>query len=219
MILPRVDARWRPQRQPRVLLLIVVVTHLALLLGWNAHLATRRAAPAGSPEVLSWLLLPTTPPTAPPVRTAAPTTAPTVPPRPAAAPRREPAQPTTLVTPPRQDPPANAALTSERPAAPAPQAAAAPTPPNPASGPTGSTLMSGEATRRAIRETARQPLLSERAALATAQPFHRGAERLADAASAAGKGDCLQGDYAGGGMGLLSLPFLAAAAARGQCAR
>ena len=78
--------------------------------------------------------------------------------------------------------------------------------------------MTGDATRRAIREAARQPLLSERAAQATGQPFRRGAERLADAASGAGKGDCLKGEYAGGGMGLLSLPFLAVAAARGDCA-
>lgn len=209
-------------------MLAVLAAHLALLLGWNAHLAAPRALPAGAAEVWTWLLLPTAPPAATPVPTPEPTTAPAASPRPATAPRREPARPTvatpaeratTLVMPPRPDPPANAAPALGRPAAAEPLMAAAPAPPSPASGPTGSQLMSGEATRRAIRESARQPLLSERAAQATAQPFHRGAERLADAASAAGKGDCLKGDAAGGGMGLLSLPFLALAAARGQCAR
>ena len=33
------------------------------------------------------------------------------------------------------------------------------------------------------------------------------------------RGDCLKGEYLGGGMGLLSLPFLAAAALREQCRR
>lgn len=42
-------------------------------------------------------------------------------------------------------------------------------------------------------------------------------QALPDAIAATAKGDCLKGEYAGGGMGLLSLPFLAAAALRGDC--
>lgn len=44
-------------------------------------------------------------------------------------------------------------------------------------------------------------------------------ERLANNVREAGKGDCAKGEYAGGGMGLLSLPFLAIAAAAGNCAK
>jgi hypothetical protein len=40
---------------------------------------------------------------------------------------------------------------------------------------------------------------------------------LPRAVASSAKGDCLKGEYAGGGMGLLSLPFLALAAARDAC--
>jgi hypothetical protein len=80
-------------------------------------------------------------------------------------------------------------------------------------------LLQTAASRQAIRDAARNPLLSERAALATGIQPTTGAERLAAATGAAAKGDCLKGDFAGGGMGLLSLPFLAVAATTGQCAK
>jgi hypothetical protein len=79
-------------------------------------------------------------------------------------------------------------------------------------------LMDGEATRRAIRATAREPGLASQAgrqgpALQTPD------ERLGEQVQRSAKGDCLKGEYLGGGMGLLSLPFLAAAALRDQCRR
>jgi hypothetical protein len=40
---------------------------------------------------------------------------------------------------------------------------------------------------------------------------------LPRAVASSAKGDCLKGEYAGGGMGLLSLPFLALAAVRDAC--
>jgi hypothetical protein len=40
---------------------------------------------------------------------------------------------------------------------------------------------------------------------------------LPHAVAAAAKGDCTKGQFVGGGMGLLSLPFLAVAAVRGDC--
>jgi hypothetical protein len=40
---------------------------------------------------------------------------------------------------------------------------------------------------------------------------------LPNAVAASAKGDCLKGEYLGGGMGLLSAPFLAFAAAAGHC--
>ena len=44
-------------------------------------------------------------------------------------------------------------------------------------------------------------------------------ERLGEQVQQSAKGDCLKGEYLGGGMGLLSLPFLAAAALKGDCRR
>ena len=79
-------------------------------------------------------------------------------------------------------------------------------------------LMDGEATRRAICAAAREPGLAAQAgrqgpALQTPD------ERLGEQVQRSAKGDCLKGEYLGGGMGLLSLPFLAAAALRDQCRR
>ena len=42
-------------------------------------------------------------------------------------------------------------------------------------------------------------------------------QALPDAVAASAKGDCLKGEYALGGMGLLSLPFLALAVATDAC--
>ena len=89
----------------------------------------------------------------------------------------------------------------------------------PASAPKQERLLDNAATRQAIRDAARGPLLSERAATATGIAPVTAAERLSNGAAAAAKGDCGKGEFAGGGMGLLSLPFLVAAAATGQCAR
>jgi hypothetical protein len=86
-----------------------------------------------------------------------------------------------------------------------------------ASAPARPLLLDTPATRQALRQMARQPLLVERAADATGIALPAGAERRAQAASAAGKGDCVKGEYFGAGAGLLSTPFLIVAAARGQC--
>ena len=81
-------------------------------------------------------------------------------------------------------------------------------------------LLDTEATRRAIRASAREPSLIGQVARAGTEPRPPGAqERLGNDMKAAGTGDCLKGDYPGAGMGLLSLPFLAVAAARGTCAQ
>ena len=75
------------------------------------------------------------------------------------------------------------------------------------------------ATQRAIRESARQ------SSLATQARDEQGANPLSTSAKLgnnieqAAHGDCAKGEYAGAGMGLLSLPFLAAAALSGSCAR
>ena len=81
-------------------------------------------------------------------------------------------------------------------------------------------LLDTEATRRAIRASARTPSLADRLAQAREEPERPGAQaRLANGVKAAGQGDCTKGEFAGAGMGLLSLPFLAIAAAQGDCAK
>lgn len=102
-------------------------------------------------------------------------------------------------------------------------AAAAPPPAasSAASGPSGRELMDGAATRLAVRQSTRgAPLLSERADQASQAPERLDASaRLGREIKDAGAGDCLKGEYAGGGMGLLSAPFLLLAQARGKCAK
>lgn len=100
----------------------------------------------------------------------------------------------------------------------APQQAPVDTPDTlpPAAG-TGS-LLTSEATRRAIQQATRAPLLSERAASASLDPGRETTQqRLSREMARAGHGDCLKGEFAGAGMGLLSLPFLLAAEAGGKC--
>ena len=80
--------------------------------------------------------------------------------------------------------------------------------------------LDSDATRAAVREAARQRSMQERhleASEATSPMSPR--ERLSQAIARSGTGDCLKGEYAGGGMGLLSLPFWLAAEARGKCRR
>jgi len=101
-------------------------------------------------------------------------------------------------------------------------------------------FLDGAATRRAIRAVARgeNATLAERGSALTheepgsellaADGTHAGMKRnlpppppavqLAQGIAAAHKGDCGKGEYLGGGMGLLSAPFLLAAEALGKCA-
>jgi len=119
---------------------------------------------------------------------------------------------------------------------PAPPAVAAATPP--ASAPADLSFLNNAATRQAIRAVARGDTLSSHAnaltheepgsELLAADGSHVGttrnlpppppAELLARNIEAAHKGDCGKGEYVGGGMGLLSAPFLLAAEAMGKCA-
>ncbi len=81
-------------------------------------------------------------------------------------------------------------------------------------------LINSEATRRALHQATRTPLLSERAAQAIGDgPPLEQSVRLGQEIQKAGNGDCLKGEFAGGGAGILSLPFWLLAEARGKCAR
>ncbi|WP_431265549.1 hypothetical protein ACQ859_09380 [Roseateles chitinivorans] len=90
-----------------------------------------------------------------------------------------------------------------------------------ASGPSGRDLMYGAATQRAVRQgTQGQPLLAERADNASLAPDRIDAStKLGNEMMKGATGDCLKGEFAGAGAGLLSLPFWALAEARGKCRR
>nr|WP_316644121.1 hypothetical protein [uncultured Roseateles sp.] len=77
-----------------------------------------------------------------------------------------------------------------------------------------------EKTRQAIRQMAAQPSIREQAAQASDAPRKLTAgERFGQEVQQAATGDCLKGEFLGGGMGILSAPFWALAEARGKCRR
>ncbi|MBO9688857.1 MAG: hypothetical protein J7598_19825 [Mitsuaria chitosanitabida] len=104
---------------------------------------------------------------------------------------------------------------------PSPETQVATSPPPAASGPSGRDLMYGAATQRAIRQgTQGQPLLSERADQANQAPERvEASAKLGKEIMKGATTDCLKGEFAGAGMGLLSAPFLLLAEARGKCRR
>ncbi|MBQ0958955.1 hypothetical protein KAK06_08280 [Ideonella sp. 4Y11] len=183
-----------------------LVLLLHLLLAWALHTLMRRpTAPAAAEPTLQWITLP--PLTAVP---AAPAPAP----RAATAPRAVIRPSAAAPQPPALAPREAALRLVEAPTAPepvAPPASAASAPPT--------RLLDSAASRQALRQMGAQPLLSERAARAMDTEVTRTDAALANGVKAAQHGDCLKGEFSGAGWGLLSLPALAVAAARGQCAR
>ena len=148
----------------------------------------------------------------------------TLPPAPAATePRTAPAeQPTRRAARRTIAPPLQAALPAS--AASAPDVAAAPSGAASAATASASTpagdLLDSEASRRAIREAARQPSTGEMGAIATdAKPPLSAQQRMGQEIARGARGDCLKGEYAGAGMGLLSLPFWLIAEMRDKCRR
>ena len=212
---------WAPRRRPG-LLALVLLGHVGLLLGWHLELLprVRGAQPPAPRPALVWLSIaarpqPRTEPAAAPqpsparpaqsgarLVTVGPVPGPTAPLPTAMA---EPA-PGTGLTP---DPaPVTTAIHLPAPEAPA-SAASAPR----------QRLMDTAATRAAIHQSGRTPLWAERTASAIDQAFVSNANKQAQAVAQSAKGDCLKGEFGGGGMGLLSLPFLVVAEASGHCAR
>ncbi|MDT9000472.1 hypothetical protein RQP53_14460 [Paucibacter sp. APW11] len=81
-------------------------------------------------------------------------------------------------------------------------------------------LIDSAATRRALRDAARGALNEERFSQASGIPQGPDAsQRMAQQVQRSAKGDCLKGEFLGGGLGLLSLPFYLAAEAAGKCSR
>lgn len=186
----------------------VAAVHVLALLTWPTG-NERRRAPADPARVGVRLIAPTPPrpPLAPPAVAARPRARsaairrvpPAMTPTPAPAPAPAPTLPPVA---------AAAAVDDDAAAPPGDAASAAPLP----------SLLDGDATRRAIRAAARDPGLAARAERFDAPAATRDARLGAEIARGA-RGDCLKGEYAGAGMGLLSLPFLAAAALRDRCRR
>jgi hypothetical protein len=83
-----------------------------------------------------------------------------------------------------------------------------------ASEPPAERLLDSEATRMAIRQSARQPLLHERAALANGDDIGRTDTGMAGGVASAGKPDCAKMQAPGG---ILGLPIIAAMVASGKC--
>ena len=187
----------RHARSRVVVALAVLAAHLALLLWWLRSDRLSHGVPPAQPRVAVRLIaLPPLP---------APRSEPAVAARERHAAPRARSPVSALPMPKSPEAISVAPLAAE---APASQAVAEPPP----------SLMDGEATRRAIRAAAREPGLA--APAGRQGPAWRTPDaRLGDQVQQSAKGDCLKGEYLGGGMGLLSLPFLAAAALKGDCRR
>ena len=197
-----------PRRWP--LTLLVISLHAILLGGLQWGLSKRRAEPAPEARRVTVLLLPdrrvqaVTPPV-----TARPVTERRAIDRPAPPD----APPGTSPTPQPTEAPPPPATTAEVPAS-----LALPSTPA-ASGPR-ERLLDSAATRNALRQSAHEPLSAERHAEAQGQEVGvSSSEKLGRKIQQAGYGDCGKGQYAGGGMGLLSAPFYLLAEASGKCAK
>lgn len=187
-----------PARRQGLLLALVLLAHALLLFGLFAQRQTpRRPDPATTTRVTIPLRLIAARPAPPPARITPPARQ-----APAAAVRTARPAPAPASIEPTAPVEQTAAIT------PAPPASAA------ASGPTQPLLLDSEATRRAIRQAAR-----EAAPLTAAPPGETEQQRLARRIEQSGHGDCLKGEFIGGGMGLLSAPFWLLAEARGKCKR
>lgn len=73
-------------------------------------------------------------------------------------------------------------------------------------------LLDSAAGREAVQSAARQGLVRPQIHAQREDPLATGMREAA-------RGDCMKGEFKGGGMGLLSLPMLAAAALKGECSR
>jgi len=81
-------------------------------------------------------------------------------------------------------------------------------------------ILNSDATRRALRDVARQRSFADRANQDLQGPAPSTFDsKLSAGVAGAAHGDCMKGQFKGNNMGLLSLPALAIAAASGECAR
>ena len=201
------------------LVLLIAAAHVALWAWLDQALRPHRAS-ASPTAAIAWLDLKALPPTAQQVRAQEPgrpmrprAATPT-----ATAPVRGSSQVSSQVTTlPAATGAADAtlppaALSEPAVAAPAPQQAAASAANTPVAQPS---LLESAGTRRAAAAAAAKP---GRLATGQAQPLSR-QEQLAHSVGRAAVGDCLKGEFAGAGMGILSVPFFAWAELAGHCRR
>jgi hypothetical protein len=81
-------------------------------------------------------------------------------------------------------------------------------------------ILHSESTRRALRDIGRERSFSDRATQdLNGTPRSAFDSRLSTDVAGSARGDCMKGRFKGSGMGLLSLPALALAAAQGDCGR
>ncbi|MBN8489341.1 MAG: hypothetical protein J0M20_16655, partial [Burkholderiales bacterium] len=188
----RTEGRW-------LALVVVALLHAVLFLGLQLQLWRRPPQPVAVPA-LQWVALPPLPSLPPrPARTAG---------RPAQGKAPAPHAAPSMAPPPsigQQDISLRLVDAAVEP----------PQPPASAASQSRPSLLDHPASRQALRTMAQRPLLSERAAQAMGDGLQRSDEALGQGIQRAAKGDCLHGEFAGAGMGLLSLPALAVAAARG----
>lgn len=190
---------WPVARRPGALAGVVALHALLVLALWQS-LRSRELEVRVEPHALVWVnALP-----ARPTRAAAPPAKP--PPQRVAVPSRPPAP---------ARPPAALAPHESTWVEPAPAVAAAPAA-SAASSPPTERLLDSAATRAAIRQTGRMPLLQERAAAAAADGIARTDAGLAGGVAAAGMPDCMKDPVPGG---ILGIPLLAVQVARGKCAK
>jgi hypothetical protein len=195
-------------------MLAVLMLHAALLFAWMSSVAPRLRWPAPvehrKPLVVRNVALLPLPPATPvlPRQEAIPARAAL--PAPALQPRRrtEPAatQPTATTTIPARAEPAAPVATPSEPAASTPLSLTLPRA-------AGSATMQGRGALTEPQSSMRQLALNDPRSNERVDPT----QQLPNAVAAAGKGDCMKGEYLGAGMGLLSAPFLAYAAAAGHC--
>ena len=208
---------WRTGARPSRLRAagVVVGLHVLLLLAWLQHTGRITVATVHAPAkstTLSWVLPDPTQPTAARPPAASPIRPSTALPPKSSTPRDRQDSPPVAPSPQPAAAPATSTTLSLLPAASAPEPTA------PSSTSMGS-LLRNDATRQALRQAGQQPLLAERTEAATGIAIQRQDTALAEGVKQGAKGDCLKGEFAGSGGGLLSLPALAYAAAAGKCAK
>lgn len=209
-------AAYRPP-QRRGAAVLVLALHLLLLAGLWQAMRTRVVEVVPPQRSLTWVrALPATPAATPPPTAERP--ARQLPqPSPPPIPLRRADEPRVAAPPPRTE------LTWVEPA---PAVATAPAAPASAASAPPERLLDTAATRSALRQLGRQPLLHEQAAESTGTVIARTDTALARDVAEAGTPDCLRDGKAASGQvgpvglgGILGLPFLAARVATGKCAK
>jgi len=201
-MMSRADGAWATRRRPGALIVVLALHGLLVLALWQT-LRSRSVEVPIERHALLWVdaLAP-----------AQPRPAATVPTR-----REAPPPPRDRAAVNALPPPHESTWVVE--STPAPAASAASAPP-------AERLLDSAASRAAIRQSGRLPLLHERVAQAAGETIERTDTGLAREVAEAGQPDCLKDGKAAAGQigpiglgGILGLPFLAARVATGRCTK